>query len=110
VSTSLESTPRQAPRSSDIDSPYPFSVSIPQTDTERIMTNRLRSLGVEVDRSVEFLGFDAGVTTLLRPGDGGEASVRCAYLAPKEAAARSVTPAGPGWKGRSRASVSCSPT
>lgn len=66
-----------------VDSPYPFSVSLPQTDTERILTDRLRSLGVEVDRGVEFLGFDEdddGITANLRTGDGGEESVRCAYL------------------------------
>jgi 2-polyprenyl-6-methoxyphenol hydroxylase-like FAD-dependent oxidoreductase len=66
-----------------VDSPYPFSVSLPQTDTERILTNRLRSLGVEVDRSVEFVSFDQdddGVSALLRLADGREESVSCAYL------------------------------
>ena len=30
-----------------VDSPYPFSVTLPQTETERILAGRLRELGVE---------------------------------------------------------------
>jgi 2-polyprenyl-6-methoxyphenol hydroxylase-like FAD-dependent oxidoreductase len=66
-----------------VDSPYPFSVALPQTDTERILTQRLRSLGVEVDRGVEFVGFeqnDEGVEATLRLVDGQEGNVDCAYV------------------------------
>ena len=65
-----------------VDSPYPFSLTLPQTDTERILTQRLRSLGVEVDRGVEFVGFeqnDAGVDHLAsrrRPGRGRQVRPR----------------------------------
>jgi 2-polyprenyl-6-methoxyphenol hydroxylase-like FAD-dependent oxidoreductase len=67
-----------------VDSPYPFSVTLPQTDTERILTTRLRSLGVEVDRGVEFVAFDGeddGVQAHLRHGDGRKESLKCAYVA-----------------------------
>ena len=30
-----------------VDSPYPFSVTLPQTETERVLAERLRELGVE---------------------------------------------------------------
>jgi 2-polyprenyl-6-methoxyphenol hydroxylase-like FAD-dependent oxidoreductase len=69
-----------------VDSPYPFSVSLPQTDTERILTQRLRSLGVEVDRGVEFVGFEQddegveGVEATLRLPDGQDENARYAYV------------------------------
>jgi 2-polyprenyl-6-methoxyphenol hydroxylase-like FAD-dependent oxidoreductase len=66
-----------------VDSPYPFSVSLPQTDTERILTERLRQLGVEIERAVELVAFeqhDEGVEAGLRLGDGREQTVRCDFI------------------------------
>jgi 2-polyprenyl-6-methoxyphenol hydroxylase-like FAD-dependent oxidoreductase len=66
-----------------VDSPYRFSVTLPQTDTERILAERLRSLGVEVKRGVDFVGFeqdDEGVEATLRLADGGDENVDCAYV------------------------------
>jgi 2-polyprenyl-6-methoxyphenol hydroxylase-like FAD-dependent oxidoreductase len=49
-----------------VDSPYPFSVSTAQTETERILTARLVELGGSVERGVELLTFEQG-----------ESEVRC---------------------------------
>lgn len=67
-----------------VDSPYPFTVTLPQTDTERILAERLRNLGVGVERGTELLGFDQdedGIEATLRLGDGGEQKVGCAFIA-----------------------------
>ncbi len=67
-----------------VDSPYPFAVDLPQTDTERILTERLRALGVEVDRGVELVAFDQdgeGVEAKLGLGDGRQETVRCGFIA-----------------------------
>jgi 2-polyprenyl-6-methoxyphenol hydroxylase-like FAD-dependent oxidoreductase len=41
-----------------IDSPFPYSITIPQTDTERILRERLSSLGVEIERGVTYTGLE----------------------------------------------------
>ena len=41
-----------------VDSPYPFSVTLPQTDTERILAERLAGLGVAVERGTELIGLE----------------------------------------------------
>ena len=66
-----------------VDSPFPFSVSLAQTETERILTERLRALGVEVERGVELTGLeqdDGLVQAQLRHEDGGEESFECAFV------------------------------
>ena len=42
----------------EVPSPYPFSVTTAQTETERILAARLAELGVAVERGVELLSFD----------------------------------------------------
>jgi len=42
----------------EVASPYPFSVTTAQTETERILADRLAELGVPVERGVEMLSFD----------------------------------------------------
>ncbi len=73
-----------------VDSPYPFSMTLPQDETERILTARLASLGVTVERETELLGFeqdDSRVRAHLNTGeeidagyiagtDGGHSTVR----------------------------------
>jgi 2-polyprenyl-6-methoxyphenol hydroxylase-like FAD-dependent oxidoreductase len=52
-----------------VDSPYPFSVCIAQTETERLLTVRLEELGGRIERGVALTGLtqDAeGVTATLR--------------------------------------------
>jgi 2-polyprenyl-6-methoxyphenol hydroxylase-like FAD-dependent oxidoreductase len=45
-----------------VDSPYPFSVTLPQDETERILTARLAGLGVAVERERELAGFEQDAT------------------------------------------------
>jgi hypothetical protein len=40
-----------------VDSPYPYALMLPQSDTERLLEDRLRSLGVEVERASKFCGY-----------------------------------------------------
>ena len=58
-----------------VDSPYPFSISTAQTETERVLTERLEELGVTVDRNIELVGLeqdDREVRSTLRRADGSE--------------------------------------
>jgi 2-polyprenyl-6-methoxyphenol hydroxylase-like FAD-dependent oxidoreductase len=45
------------PSFDDIASPYNFALMIPQRDTERLLIDHLRALGVEVERQVELVSF-----------------------------------------------------
>jgi 2-polyprenyl-6-methoxyphenol hydroxylase-like FAD-dependent oxidoreductase len=66
-----------------VDSPYPFSVTLPQTETERILAGRPRELGVEVERGTELLGFDqddARVEASLRLADGRQETAGFAFV------------------------------
>ena len=40
-----------------VDSPYPFALMLPQSETERILTAHLNSLGVAIERNVELTSF-----------------------------------------------------
>lgn len=54
--------------------PFPFALSLPQSETERILRLRLTSLGVGVERGMELVGFaqDAdGVRVVIRDGSLG---------------------------------------
>jgi 2-polyprenyl-6-methoxyphenol hydroxylase-like FAD-dependent oxidoreductase len=56
----------------DVDSPYPFTASLAQTETERVLRERLTALGGAVERPVELTGLDqdeSGVTARLGDGD-----------------------------------------
>jgi 2-polyprenyl-6-methoxyphenol hydroxylase-like FAD-dependent oxidoreductase len=67
-----------------IDSSFPFSVTTAQTETERVLTERLAELGVSIDRGVELVGFEqheAGVRSRLRLADGSEQLVESAFVA-----------------------------
>ncbi|MFJ4963319.1 FAD-dependent monooxygenase [Streptomyces sp. NPDC088729] len=59
-----------------VDSPFPFSLVLPQTDTELILTRRLRSLGVRIERGVTLTEFaqdgDGARARLSLPDGGGE--------------------------------------
>jgi 2-polyprenyl-6-methoxyphenol hydroxylase-like FAD-dependent oxidoreductase len=65
-------------------SPYPFGLMIPQSETERLLEERLGGLGVAVERRVElvrFRGGDDGVEAVLRHDDGGrEESVSADWM------------------------------
>ena len=53
-----------------IDSPYPYILSIPETDTIALLTEELESLSGTVDRGVEFVGLENG-------NDGVRVRLRC---------------------------------
>lgn len=67
----------------DIDSAYSYMLSLPQSDTERLLTERLVELGGAVERPVRLtaLSQDAeGVTATLAGADGAEETARVAWL------------------------------
>jgi 2-polyprenyl-6-methoxyphenol hydroxylase-like FAD-dependent oxidoreductase len=67
----------------DIDSPFPFVLCLPQSETERILGARLTELGGHVEREVILtaLAQDAeGVTVTLAKAGGGTESARFEWL------------------------------
>jgi len=66
-----------------IDTPYPFALFVPQSETERLLEEYLRKLGVRVERGVELASFTAnvhGVNARLRRADGKNETVATDYL------------------------------
>jgi 2-polyprenyl-6-methoxyphenol hydroxylase-like FAD-dependent oxidoreductase len=58
-----------------VQSPYPYGLMLPQSETERLLEDRLRGLGVAVERRVELATFKSnadGVEAVLRDADGHE--------------------------------------
>lgn len=56
-----------------VDTPYAYALMLPQSDTERLLEERLASLGIHVERGVEMMEYQAGVagvTAALRHPDG----------------------------------------
>lgn len=67
----------------ELDSPYRYALMIPQSETERLLEERLAGHGVAVERRTELCSFTVerdGVTAVLRRADGGEETVRTAWL------------------------------
>jgi len=67
----------------ELDSPFPFGLSLEQSKTEQLLIRHLASLGQEVDRGVglkTFVQDDDGVTAVLDHAGGEEETVRAAYL------------------------------
>ncbi|SDF39561.1 MULTISPECIES: FAD-dependent oxidoreductase [Thalassobaculum] len=66
-----------------LDHRYNFLISLPQSETERILEEDLLALGVGVDRRTGLTAFSAGddvVDATLRSEDGSETKVRVDYL------------------------------
>jgi len=66
-----------------VKSPFPYGLMLPQSDTERLLEERLQGLGVTVERQVEVLGFkpsDAGIQATLRHADGHEETASSNWL------------------------------
>ena len=66
-----------------VESPFPYGLMLPQSETERLLEERLQGLGVTVERQVEVLGFkpsDAGIQATLRHADGHEETVSSKWL------------------------------
>jgi 2-polyprenyl-6-methoxyphenol hydroxylase-like FAD-dependent oxidoreductase len=67
-----------------VDSPYPFAISTAQTETERVLRERLEALGVTVERGVELLGFEQDereVRSKLRHADGSAEELTSSWIA-----------------------------
>lgn len=73
--------------------PYPFVTVYPQDQHERLLVEKLATMGVVVERKTELLSFqDEGesVTILLRLSDGTESTAQVQYLAGCDGARSSV--------------------
>jgi 2-polyprenyl-6-methoxyphenol hydroxylase-like FAD-dependent oxidoreductase len=67
----------------NLDSKYPYVLLLPQSDTEKILQDKLKTRGIEVEREKKLTGFDEKEHELLarlRLKDGTEEVVRCSYL------------------------------
>jgi 2-polyprenyl-6-methoxyphenol hydroxylase-like FAD-dependent oxidoreductase len=66
-----------------VPSRYPYILSLPQSETERILLERLESLGGHVERQTELTGLSQdgdGVTAVMRRLDGSEERVATRFL------------------------------
>ncbi|WP_158886300.1 FAD-dependent monooxygenase [Rhodanobacter sp. L36] len=66
-----------------IESPYPWALMIPQSDTERLLESHLNDLGVRVERQTELMNFDdvgGSVTSLLQHGDGTQEHIETRWM------------------------------
>ncbi|MFQ4146632.1 FAD-dependent monooxygenase [Chlorogloeopsis sp. ULAP02] len=86
-----------------IDSFFPFVLSLPQSETERILAQLVESLDVHIERPVSFTTLEQdkeGVTATLCHPDGQEESCRAAWLIGCDGAHSSVRKAaGLGYQG-----------
>jgi len=67
----------------DIDSPYTYMLSLPQSETERLLAEHLAELGGRVEREVKLTALEqdaGGVTATLVHADGKVESDRVAWL------------------------------
>ena len=63
--------------------PHPYALMLPQSETERLMEQHLNACGVQVERQVELARFTAErdrVTAVLRHANGQEETVDAAWL------------------------------
>lgn len=73
-----------SPSFETIPSAYNFALMIPQSETERLLTAHLGSLGVEIEREVELIAFSPTadhVSARLRHADGREEAIETPWLA-----------------------------
>lgn len=67
----------------ELDSHYPFILSVPQSETEAVLTEHLTRLGGAIERGVELIELEQngeGVTCTLRKLDGGQEKVTAKYV------------------------------
>jgi 2-polyprenyl-6-methoxyphenol hydroxylase-like FAD-dependent oxidoreductase len=67
-----------------VTSPYPYALMIPQSETERVLEERLEALGVSVERQVEATSItmrEDGVDLVLSRSDGREEKASADWLA-----------------------------
>lgn len=68
---------------SDIDTPYPFALMLPQSETEQVLLRRLEALGVRPETGVALADFEQdgeSVTATLRHADGRSETARHSAL------------------------------
>ncbi|QDU30613.1 Pentachlorophenol 4-monooxygenase [Anatilimnocola aggregata] len=68
---------------STVDSPFPYALMLPQSDTERLLEEHLLRQGVSLERQTELLSFsqtDQSVTSILRQADGSEETLATEWL------------------------------
>src|ERR1700681_3132174 len=73
----------------DIDSPYPYALMIPQSDTERVLEEQLAKRGVKVERTVGLESFtDQGnqVQAVLRKASGESETLTADWLGGRDGA------------------------
>ncbi|MEQ9618157.1 MAG: FAD-dependent monooxygenase [Deltaproteobacteria bacterium] len=66
-----------------LESKYPFFLILAQSDTERILTGRLRSYGIEIEREKELVSIESAddkPAARIRLKDGSEEIIECAYV------------------------------
>lgn len=66
-----------------IDSPYPFLLTLSQAETQRILDEKLESLGASIDRGVEVVGIGhdaAGTALVLKTLEGGVQTLTADWL------------------------------
>ncbi len=66
-----------------VDSAFPYSLLTAQTETERVLTDRLTQLGVEVDRGVELVELtqdDKTAALTLRRADGSTETLTTSWV------------------------------
>ena len=66
-----------------VDTPFPYALMIPQSDTERLLDEYVQGLGVTIERGVEVTSFNSladGVTATLRKADGSEEEISADWL------------------------------
>ena len=68
---------------SGLDTPHPYALAIPQSETERLFTRHLARLGIRVERETGLADFsqsETGVRARLERADGGEEILECDWL------------------------------
>ena len=66
-----------------VDTPYPYAMMIPQSETERLLEERLAELGIKVERSTEVTGITNspdGTRAQLKHADGRDEDVLADWL------------------------------
>ncbi|MFC4102695.1 FAD-dependent monooxygenase [Paenibacillus xanthanilyticus] len=80
-------------RFDDLDSPYPFILDLPQSETEQILIEHLAQFGVQIERQVELVHFSQTediVTATLRHADHEEEATEVKWLVGCDGAHSSV--------------------
>lgn len=71
------------PAGAHVDSPFPTPILLPQSETERILRERLEGLGHRVERALECVGIQedtSGVTVSLQGPEASPQEIRCGYV------------------------------